>query len=76
MLMVAWKTLRERPIYFVWHQQGYSCCWCQQEATELMLLPHPASRQPIRRFRMPRDASIIGRVVNAWSPFQPVLVGA
>jgi hypothetical protein len=22
---------------------------------------------------MPRDASIIGRVVNAWLPFQPVL---
>ncbi len=72
-LVFAWKTLRERPIYFVWHQQGYSCCWCQQEATELTLIPHPASRQPIRRFRMPRDASIIGRVVNAWLPFQPVL---
>ena len=69
----VWKTLRERPIYFVWHQEGYSCCWCQQEATELTLIPHPVSREPIRRYRMPRDASIIGRVVNAWSPFQPVL---
>jgi len=73
-LVFAWKTLRERPIYFVWHQQGYSCCWCQQEATELTLIPHPASRQPIQRFKMPRDASIIGRVVNAWLPFQPVLI--
>ena len=72
-LVFAWKTLRERPIYFVSHQQGYSCCWCQQEATELTLIPHPVSRQPIQRFRMPRDASIIGRVVNAWSSFQPVL---
>ena len=72
-LVFAWKTLRERPIYFIWHQQGYSCCWCQQEATELTLIPHPSSGQPIRRFRAPRDASIIGRVVNAWSPFQPVL---
>lgn len=72
-LVFAWKTLRERPIYFVWHQQGYSCCWCQQEATELTLIPHPASRQPIQRFRMPRDATVIGRVVNAWLPFQPVL---
>jgi hypothetical protein len=69
----AWKTLRERPIYFVWHNEGYSCCWCQQEATELTLVPHPASREPVRRYRMPRDASVIGRVVNAWSPFQPVL---
>jgi hypothetical protein len=72
-MVFTWKTLRERPLYFVWHQQGYSCCWCQQEATELTLIPHPISRQPIRRFRLPRDASIIGRVVNAWSPFQPVL---
>jgi hypothetical protein len=72
-LVFAWKTLRERPIYFIWHQQGYSCCWCQQEATELTLIPHPASGQPIQRFRTPRDASIIGRVVNAWSSFQPVL---
>lgn len=75
-MVFAWKTLRERPIYFIWHQQGYSCCWCQQEATELTLVPHPASGQPIRRFRMPRDASIIGRVVNAWSSFQHVLAGA
>ena len=74
-LVFPWKTLRERPIYFVWHQEGYSCCWCQQDATELTLIPHPASPQPIRRFRMPRDASIIGRVVNAWLPFQPVLAG-
>jgi hypothetical protein len=74
-MVFAWKTLRERPIYFIWHQQGYSCCWCQQEATELTLIPHPASGQSIRRFRMPRDASIIGRVVNAWSSFQPVLAG-
>jgi hypothetical protein len=69
----VWKTLRERPIYFVWHQEGYGCCWCQQEASELTLIPHPVSREPIRRYRMPRDASIIGRVVNAWSPFQSVL---
>lgn len=66
----AWKTLRERPIYFVWHQEGFSCCWCQQEGSELILVPHPVSRQRVRRFRTPRDASVIGRVVNAWSPFQ------
>jgi len=72
-VVFAWKTLRERPIYFIWHQQGYSCCWCQQEASELTLVPHPASRQPIQRYKLPRDASIIGRVVNAWLPFQPTL---
>jgi hypothetical protein len=71
-LVFPWKTLRERPIYFVWHQEGYSCCWCQQDASELTLVPDPASQQPIRRFRTPRDASIIGRVVNTWFSFQPL----
>jgi hypothetical protein len=68
--MFSWKSLRDRPIYFIWHQEGYSCCWCQQDRSELTLVPHPCSAQPIRRFRMPRDANIIGRVVNAWLSFQ------
>lgn len=71
-VVFAWKTLRERPIYFVWHQEGYSCCWCQQEGNELILVPHPASRRLVRRLRTPRDASVIGTVVNAWSTFQRV----
>lgn len=25
--MREWKTIHERPIYFVWHEQGYSCSW-------------------------------------------------
>jgi hypothetical protein len=69
-VMFPWKSLRERPIYFIWHQEGYSCCWCEQDRSELTLVPHPCSPQPIRRFRMPRDANIIGRVVNAWLSFQ------
>jgi len=69
-VMFSWKSLRERPIYFIWHQDGYSCCWCQQDRGELTLVPHPCSPQPIRRFRMPRDANIIGRVINAWLSFQ------
>jgi hypothetical protein len=68
--MFSWKSLRERPIYFIWHSEGYSCCWCQQDRNDLTLVPHPCSPQPIRRFRMPRDANIIGRVINAWLSFQ------
>src|SRR5208283_258558 len=26
--MGDWKTIQERPIYFVWHEKGYSCSWC------------------------------------------------
>jgi hypothetical protein len=67
-----WRTMRERPVYLVWHTQGHSCCWCQLDGRELLLVPFPISRQPVRRFTVPREASIIGRVVNAWLPFEPL----
>jgi transcriptional regulator with XRE-family HTH domain len=71
-----WKAMRERPVYLVWHTDGHSCCWCQMEGKELTLLPYPLSRQPIRRFKVPREASVIGRVVNAWLPFEHLAEGA
>jgi transcriptional regulator with XRE-family HTH domain len=64
-----WKSMRERPVYLLWHTEGHSCCWCQLEGKELTLLPYPLSRQPVRRFKVPREASVIGRVINAWLPF-------
>jgi transcriptional regulator with XRE-family HTH domain len=65
----TWRTLRDRPIYLVWHTNGYTCSWCQVEGRELTLVPHPLSPQPVRRFKMPREAAIIGRIINAWLPF-------
>jgi transcriptional regulator with XRE-family HTH domain len=67
--MSTWRAIRERPIYLVWHANGYSCCWCQQERGELIMVPHPSSEQPVRRFKTPRDATIVGRVVAAWMSF-------
>lgn len=64
-----WKHMRERPVYLVWHAEGHSCGWCHLEGKELTLLPYPLSRQSVRRFRVPREASVIGRVINAWLPF-------
>ncbi len=66
----AWRTLRERPIYLVWHSQGHTCGWCQVDGRELTLIPHPVSRQLIRRFKMPSEATVVGRVTNAWLPFE------
>ena len=66
----AWQTLRERPIYLIWHTDGHTCCWCQADGRELILVPHPVSRQPVRRFKMPREANVVGRVTNAWLPFE------
>lgn len=65
----TWQSLRERPIYLVWHAHGHTCCWCQSDGKELFLIPHPLSRQRVRRFRLPAEATVVGRVTNAWLPF-------
>jgi len=66
----AWQTLRDRPIYLVWHTYGHTCCWCQVDGRELTLLPHPLSRHSVRLFKMPREATVVGRVTNAWLSFE------
>lgn len=65
----GWRTLRDRPIYLVWHPHGHTCCWCQIEGKELTLIPHPLSCQRVRRFKVPSEATIIGKITNAWLPF-------
>ena len=37
--MSGWTSVRERPIYLVWHNQGHSCCWCQVQGNELTRFP-------------------------------------
>jgi hypothetical protein len=34
----------------------------------LFIIPYPTSRQPIMIFKMPRAATIIGRIVHIWPP--------
>lgn len=64
-----WRTLRQRPIYLVWHDDGYSCGWCQQHGNELLVIPHPVSRRSILRLKL-RESTIIGRIVHAWCSLQ------
>lgn len=71
-----WRTMRERPIYLIWHDDGYSCGYCQQDRSELLLIPHPASQKTVRRLKA-RESTIIGRVVHVWCslqlpPFEPI----
>jgi len=67
-VMSTWRDLIERPIYFVWHEEGYSCCWCDQRDNKLILLPHPASHRSAMQLTTPGQATIIGRVTHVWSP--------
>jgi hypothetical protein len=66
--MGGWKSIRERPIYFVWHENGYSCSWCYVSRETLFIVPYPTSRQSVMIFRMPRAATIIGRIIHVWAP--------
>lgn len=65
-----WRTARERPVYLVWHDSGYCCCWCQVEGRVLTLVPHPLSQRRVRHLKMPSEANIIGRVTSTWLRFQ------
>lgn len=67
-----WQTLRQRPMYLVWHPEGHTCCWCQVDARELLLILHPASHRRVRHFKMPNEATVVGRVTNAWLPFASI----
>jgi transcriptional regulator with XRE-family HTH domain len=72
--MSEWDALQMRPVYLLWHENGYSCGWCQIDDNKLLLLPHPAASQhKVRLFRIPREASVIGRVTCVWPP---VICGA
>ena len=63
-----WRDLVERPIYFLWHEEGYSCCWCDQKDNKLILVPHPASHRSVMQLTAPSQVEIIGRVTHVWSP--------
>jgi hypothetical protein len=57
--MGSWKTIEERPIYFVWHEDGFSCSWCYMTRDTLFIVPYPTSHQPVMIFKTPRAATVI-----------------
>lgn len=59
-----WKTEFDRPVYFVELRNGYVCSWCQADRGQLIVIPHPHSRQDVRRFDYPSQAEIVGRVTG------------
>jgi len=70
-----WPSEHERPVYFVeLRDNRYACSWCELEGNHLLLVPSPKSPVPIRHFRYPQDAEIVGRVIgfaHRIAQFQP-----
>jgi len=59
---VEWRTEFERPIYFVELRDAYICSWCELDGNQLTVIPHPQSKQEVRRFQYRTEAEIVGRV--------------
>jgi transcriptional regulator with XRE-family HTH domain len=64
----GWRSILERPIYFVLHENGFSCSWCELAGKMLHIVPYPTSHQPVKIFKTPSAASVIGRVIHVWAP--------
>ena len=62
--LIAWRSEYELPIYFVELRDGYSCAWCELQGNQLLLIPHHSSHVSIRRFIYPKEAEIVGRVME------------
>lgn len=58
----GWRTLSERPIYFLEHRDGYYCRWCSVKDGTISLIPDPASETPILNFNFPGEIEVVGQV--------------
>ncbi len=59
-----WRTEFERPIYFIELRHAYICSWCELDGDQLTVVPHPQSKQEVRRFKYHAEAELVGRVVS------------
>lgn len=59
-----WRSEYERPIYFVETRNGFWCCWCAVQGSNLILQPHPLSPAQVRVFQQGSEAEVIGQVVG------------
>ena len=59
----GWTHEMERPVYFLEHREGYSCCWCLEWEGMIVLQPKMAPRGGPIVFRYPGEVEVIGQVV-------------
>jgi hypothetical protein len=60
-----WTHEFQRPVYFLMTREGYVCGWCDldKKSDSLMLVPHPLSPTPSRRWKYRTEIENLGRVV-------------
>jgi transcriptional regulator with XRE-family HTH domain len=67
----GWRSLSERPIYFLEHRDGYYCRWCSVQDGTISLISDPASESPILNFRFPEEIEVVGQVVGIAMSLDP-----
>jgi hypothetical protein len=60
----GWRSEYERPIYFLETRDGYVCSWCSVSGGQLVVQPHSLSPVPVRAYRHPQDAEVVGQVIG------------
>ncbi len=60
----TWRSEGDRPIYFLETRSGYRCGWCRLQDGQLTLQPHSLSPEPVRIYRHPQEAEVVGEVVG------------
>lgn len=67
----GWRSLSERPIYFLEHRDGFYCRWCSLKEGVISLISDPASEAPIVNFNYPGEIEVIGQVVGVAMSLDP-----
>jgi transcriptional regulator with XRE-family HTH domain len=67
----GWRSLSERPIYFLEHRDGYYCRWCSVQDGTISLISDPASESPILNFRFPEEIEVVGQVIGIAMSLDP-----
>jgi hypothetical protein len=67
----GWRSLSERPIYFLEHRDGFYCRWCSVKDGVISLISDPSSEAPVMNFPFPGGIEVIGQVVGLAMSLDP-----
>jgi hypothetical protein len=67
----GWRSLSERPVYFLEHRDGYYCRWCSVKDDVMSLISDPASEAPVLHFPYPGEIEVVGQVVGLAMSLDP-----